>query len=172
MHIYVIRENMKYLAVILILYLVLNSGYAQEIEDILNSRQFVLEASKITAKSGNLGPSSRKLCFIMIDSSKIVVQWIANCDNNGLGGMTIKGDITNFNISRSEIKKETLHVVNLDCTLDEGRVKSNITMDIFTANHAEATLKNVTTSIFVPELMNFKGSITPLELSNIQIGSD
>jgi len=147
------------------------TGYTQEIEDILKSRQFVLEASKITDKEGLVNPANKKLCFLMLDSSKIVVQWIADCDNNGLGGITMKGEITSYDFKKIRIKKETQYSVNLQCLMDQGRVKGELEIEIYSKSHANALLINNTSSLFVPKEMNIQGKIVPLESSKVFVGS-
>ena len=159
---------MKYLIFLL---LISSIGYTQEIKDILKTRQFVLEATKTTDEEGQENTTSRKLCFILIDSSSIVIQWIADCDNNGLGGITMHGIIANYELIKNKIKKETQHIVNLKCDLDQGRVNSEIVIEIYNRSHADATLKNYSSSIFVPKQMKFLGKVVPLQSSKVMIGS-
>ena len=146
-------------------------GYSQELEDILKTKQFVLEANKISDDEGKLDASSKRLCFILIDSSKIVVQWIAGCDNNGLGGITMHGIINSYSFSKSNINKEIQHILNLDCEMDEGRVKSEIIIEMHNKSHADAVLKNSSASIFIPKEMTFLGKIVPLQTSKVMVGS-
>ena len=147
------------------------TGYTQEIEDILKSRQFVLEATKITDEEGLVNPANKKLCFLMLDSSKIVVQWIADCDNNGLGGITMKGEITSYDLKKMRIKKETQYSVILQCLMDQGRVKGELEIEIFSKSHANALMINNTSSLFVPKEMKIQGKIVPLESSKVFVGS-
>ncbi len=156
---------------ILFLFLI-NTGFSQEIEDILKSRKFVLEAQKITDDGGLANPANRKLCFVMLDSSEIIVQWVANCDNNGLGGITMRGEITSFEIKKQKIKKETQYSISLNCKMDDGRVNGDMDIEIYSKSHANAILKNKTSSIFVPKEMKILGKIVSLESSNVKIGSN
>jgi hypothetical protein len=156
--------------VILFVFLI-STGYSQEIEDILKSRKFVLEAQKITDNEGLANPANKKLCFVLLDSSEIIVQWIANCDNNGLGGITMRGKITSFNLKKQKIKKETQYSIELNCTLDDGRVTGDMNIEIYSKSHANAILINNTSSIFIPKEMKILGKIVPLESSNVMIGS-
>ena len=158
-------------ALVILLLFLINTGYAQEIKDILKSRQFVLGAQKITDDEGLVNPATRKLCFVMLDSSEIIVQWVANCDNNGLGGITMQGEVTSFEMKRQKIKKEVQYSISLNCTMDDGRVKGDMNIEIYSKSHAEAILLNNTTSIFVPKEMKIKGKIVPLEYSRVVIGS-
>ena len=161
---------MKYL---IIFFLLISSlGFSQEIEDLLKSRKFVIEASKITDDEGNANAASRKLCFILIDTTRIIVQWMANCDNNGLGGITLDGEIESFILSTNKSEKETQHLLDMACNMDDGRVKSEIKVEIYDRSHANATLSNQTTSIFIPEQMKFLGRLVPLQDSNVIIGSE
>ena len=157
--------------VILFLFL-FNTGYSQEIEDILKSRKFVLQAQKITDGEGLTNPANRRLCFVLLDSSKIIVQWIANCDNNGLGGITMKGEATSFEMKKQKIKKETQYTLSLNCKMDDGRVNGDLNIVIYSKSHAEAILINNTSSIFVPKEMKILGKIVPLHSSNVVIGSN
>jgi hypothetical protein len=157
--------------VILFLFLI-NTGFSQEVEDILKSRKFVLEATKITDDEGLANPAIRKLCFVRLDSSEIIVQWVANCDNNGLGGITLKGEITSFEMKKQKIKKETQYSISLNCKMDNGRVNGEMNIEIYSKSYANAILINNTSSIFIPKEMNILGKIVPLESSKVMIGSD
>ena len=148
-----------------------STGYSQEIEDILKSRQFVLEASKITDNEGLVNPANKKLCFVMLDSSRIVVQWIADCDNNGLGGITMKGEITSFDLKKEQINKEDQYTVMANCVMDNGRVKGDLKIEIYSKSHANAVLLNNTSSLFVPKEMKILGKIVPIQYSKVLVGS-
>lgn len=148
-----------------------NAGFSQEIEEILKSRQFVLEASKITDNEGLVNPANKKLCFVLLDSSKIVVQWIANCDNNGLGGITMKGEVISFDLKKEQIDKESQYTVMINCLMDQGRVKSDLKIEIYSKSHANAVLHNNTSSHFVPKEMKILGKIVPIQSSNVLVGS-
>jgi len=159
---------MKYLIFFL---LVSTIGYAQEIEDILKTKQFVLEANKITDDEGNTNAAVRKLCFILVDSTNIVIQWVSDYDNNGFGGITIGGNINSFEHTENKIEKETQHILTLSCETDQGRVKSELVIEIYNKSHADATLKNSTPSIFVPKEMRFLGRLVPLHSSKVVVGA-
>jgi hypothetical protein len=161
---------MKY--IIFIFLLISSIGFSQEIDDLLKSREFVLEAHKITDPSGISNTASRRMCFILIDATKIIVQWMGTSDNNGLGGITINGKIDNYTVSTNNLDSETQHLVNIKCALDDGRVQTEINVEIFNKSHAEATIRNQTASIFVPEQMTFLGRLVPLSESKVIIGSD
>jgi hypothetical protein len=160
---------MKYLIVFFTM--IFTTSYSQDIEEILKNRQFVLEASRITDNKGIATAGSKKLCFIMVDTTSIVVQWTADCDNNGLGGITMQGTIQKYEVSKNHIKKDTQHKLHLTCEMDRGRVRSDIIIEMYSKSHAEAILNNATSSFFIPEEMNFRGIIVPLGDSKIVIGA-
>lgn len=159
---------MKYLVFLL---LVSTFSYSQEAEDIINTKKFVLEANKVTDEKGKAYPAVRRQCFIMIDSTSIIIQWISEFDNNGLGGITIAGNINGFKHDIHKNDKETQHILNITCDTDQGRVKSNLVLEIYNKSHAEAFLKNSSSSIFIPEEMRFLGKLIPLQSSKIVIGA-
>ncbi len=159
-------------ALFILFVFLINTGFSQEIEDVLKSRKFVLEAQKVTDDEGLANPANRKLCFVLLDSSKIIVQWVANCDNNGLGGITMRGEVTSFEMKKQKIKKETQYSIALNCKMDNGRVDGDMNIEIYSKSHANATLKNSTSSIFVPKEMKILGKIVPLESSKVMIGSN
>ena len=161
---------MKY--IIFIFLLISNIGFSQEVDDLLKTREFVLEAHKITDASGISNSTSRRLCFILIDATRIIIQWISNSDNNGLGGITIDGKIDNYTVSTNNLNSETQHLLNIRCEMDNGRVQSVINVEIFSKSHAEATIKNQSSSIFVPEQMTLLGRLVPLGESKVIIGAD
>ena len=158
-------------AVFIICLLSFNIGYSQEIQDILNSRKFVLEAQKITDNEGLVSQANRRLCFVLLDSTKIIVQWIADCDNNGLGGITMRGKINSFELKKENINKEVQHKLIVQCTMDDGRVESEVIMEIYSKSHADAFINNSTSSIFVPKEMKILGRLSPLHESKVVIGS-
>lgn len=146
------------------------TGYSQEIEDVLKSRKFVLEAQKITDNEGLVNPANKKLCFVLLDSSKIVIQWIANCDNNGLGGITMRGEVTSFDLKKEQIQKETQYTILLNCVMDMGRVKGDLNIVVHSKSHANAVLINNTSSLFIPKEMKLLGKIVSLQSSRVEIG--
>ena len=146
-------------------------GYSQEVEDIIKTRKFVLEANKVTDEQGMAKTTVRRQCFVLIDSTKAIVQWVSEFDNNGLGGITLGGDILEFEHTINNLNKETLHSLKMTCEMDQGRVKSKLVIKIYSKSHAEARLENTSASIFLPKEINFLGKIVPFESSKVVIGA-
>lgn len=159
------------MGVLFFLYIItFNFNLSQDIEELLESRQYVLEANRVKDDKNSATSISKRLSFIRIKSSEIIIQWTANMDNNGLGGITIRGKIRKYDVSEISNDKETQYVVEMKCSMDDGRVESDIQIEIFSKSHAVAILKNVTSSYIVPENMEFRGNIVPLEESRIELG--
>lgn len=76
----------------------------QHISQIVESRQFVFEASQIIDRNGNIYPANSNINFIIVDSNKVIFQLgsAARIGLNGVGGVTIEGSISRFDIKRNE----------------------------------------------------------------------
>jgi hypothetical protein len=159
---------MKY---IFLLLMISTIGYSQEVEDIIKTKKYVLEANKVTDEEGKIKTTIRRQCFILIDSTSIIIQWVSEFDNNGLGGITIAGDLTSYEQTVNSNDKETLHTITISCEMDRGRVNSELVLEIYSRSHAEAELKNSSNSIFVPDEMKFLGKLVPLASSKVVIGA-
>ncbi len=76
----------------------------KEVAKLVESKQFVFEADQIIDRQGNIYPANSSINFIKVDSNHAVFQFgsAATIGINGLGGVTIEGEISNFKIEKNE----------------------------------------------------------------------
>ncbi len=76
----------------------------KEITLIVESKKFVFEADQIIDRKAMTYPANSSINFIKIDSNKAVFQLgsASTIGVNGLGGITIEGEITSFKIDKNE----------------------------------------------------------------------
>ena len=70
----------------------------------VNHRNFVLEADYLTGENGNRVLVSSQINFIVVDSDKLTVQlaFVSGIGGgNGMGGITLDGIITKFDVQKS-----------------------------------------------------------------------
>ena len=87
----------------------------QQTQALLESRNFVLEADFLQDRYGNRVFVSSIINFIAIDSTEAVIQIGSNHSfgPNGLGGVTAKGRITNWELKSNDKKKTFRLTVNV-----------------------------------------------------------
>lgn len=79
---------------------------AAAIRNIIEDKRFVLEADMIFDRYGQSTPVTRNLNFIMVDSAQATIQ-LGSAHSigwNGVGGVTIQGNITKFDVSMNKKK--------------------------------------------------------------------
>jgi hypothetical protein len=76
----------------------------KEVSIVVESRRFVFEAEQIIDRESNTYPANSSINFIKVDSNKAVFQLgsAAVIGVNGLGGITIEGEITNYKVEKNE----------------------------------------------------------------------
>lgn len=76
---------------------------AKLVDWMVDQKQFVLEANYLSNQTGSRVIVNSKLNFIVIDSSKIVIQLASTTGiggPNGMGGVTAEGNISQFQIKK------------------------------------------------------------------------
>jgi hypothetical protein len=78
-----------------------------ETKALLDSRKFVLEADYLIDRSGQRTPADQSLNFIMVDSAQAMLQngKTAGMGANGVGGVSLTGNITSWKVESNEKKK-------------------------------------------------------------------
>ena len=76
----------------------------KELLEMLDTRQFVLEATFLSGKRGVLVPVASNLNFFTVDSSKSVMQIgnVSAVGYNGVGGITEEGNVTRYDITETK----------------------------------------------------------------------
>lgn len=83
------------------------------VDSLINNRNFIIEAQYIGDQTGQRVVVDEKINFIIVDSSKIVIQYGsmgALLGYNGLGGITTDGNITKFEVKRTGRDKESYSI--------------------------------------------------------------
>jgi len=107
---------------------------------LVEEKNLVLEATTVRGKRGstvNVGPNN----FIMIDKDEFVLQtsFPGGVGFNGLGGITARGKVTSYDISRND-KNNTITVLAQVSTLSLGQ--GTLTIQVSISGNASATFAN------------------------------
>lgn len=141
----------------------LQAGYDTVLQ-IINSKQFVLEADYLDNLKGRRNVVLSNLNFIKIDSaSNSAIQIGSNrgLGYNGVGGVTAEGRLTRFELSKND-KKKTIHVA---MSLISNIGIYDILMDINSEGKASAIISGLERG-----KLQFEGNIVPLEESAVYQG--
>ncbi len=135
---------------------------AQMVDSLIKERRFVLEAEYLSNQYGNRIVVNSLINFIIVDSNNIVIQ-IASTTGvggyNGLGGITTRGRITSYEITKTG-KARNNYAIRLMASTVIG------TFDIF-FNISPNSNTNATISGNSPGRLNYYGSIKPIEVSKV-----
>jgi hypothetical protein len=134
--------------------------------EIINSRRFVLEADYVSGNTGVRQPVSSSINFILVDSLEATLQlgspW--GLGYNGVGGITIDGDVNKFEVTERQTKRGTSY--NITMYISSAMGIYDIQFWISTSGSAEATVRgNYSGSV------TYSGRIKPLKQSKIYKGS-
>jgi hypothetical protein len=136
-----------------------------ELDSLLVSRQFVLEADYLQNKIGDLAPVSSTLNFVKVDGEKGTLQTGSDliAGHNGVGGVTTEGNISSYKINRT--MKSLNHRVTFNLVSNLGIF--NIDMNVRADNSASATITSTTSG-----LLTWRGHLASLSNTRIFKGPD
>lgn len=131
----------------------------------VHNQQFVLEADFIAGRTGSRYPVNSTLNFILLDSSDAVIQIGSNSGigYNGVGGITIEGHVTKYELIEKQNKRGTSYSITMYVMSSLGTY--DIQLWVSQSGNADAIIRG-----------NFSGSVTysgrlvPLEQSRIYKG--
>lgn len=140
---------------------------AKELTELmLEYQRFVLEADYISGKTGQRAPVSSNLNFIIVDSTEATLQlgspWGVGI--NGVGGVTVDGNVTSFEVSTRETKRGISYSVTMFIMTSLGTY--DITMWISGSGRADATVRGN-----VSGQLTYSGQLVPLSQSKVYKGS-
>jgi len=135
----------------------------QSLDTLLENKCFVLEADYLENQYGNRIPVLSNLNFIMLDSLKAVLQTgtSSRAGTNGVGGATAEGTITGLKIVKNQ--KNLSYFLRFSVSTDIGMY--DVAMNIFSNNHATATITGLTRGKLV-----YDGRILALYNSSVYKG--
>jgi hypothetical protein len=130
------------------------------VEYMIDNKKFVLEADYLSGSSGSRIPVNSTLNFIVIDSNKVIIQ-LANswgAGYNGLGGITLDGSITKYDIHKQEGKRGVSYSLTVFIMSSLGTY--DIQFWISQNGYADASISGNTSG-----RLNYSGKIVPLKMS-------
>lgn len=135
-------------------------------ESMLQMRRFVLEADYLSDKSGKRVAVNSTINFIKIDSLKLVMQLGSNygVGYNGVGGITIDGRVTKYDLKIIEGKKGKSY--NLIIMVMSSTGNYDIMLMINDVGSTDATIRSNTSG-----QLRYYGKLVPIELSKVYKGS-
>lgn len=136
------------------------------VEYMMDNKKFVLEADYLSGSSGSRIPVNSTLNFIIIDSTKAVIQ-LANSwgsGYNGLGGITVDGSITKYNLHKQEGKRGVSYSLTIYIMSSLGTY--DVQFWISQSGYADASISGNTRG-----RLNYSGKIVPLKMSRTFKGS-
>jgi hypothetical protein len=135
----------------------------QVVDSMIENKSFVLEADWLESQYGNRRPVSSGINFIMVDSSKAVLQTGSNGNMgyNGVGGVTAEGSLSGIRITKDV--KNLSFFMKFTVTTNIGIY--DISMTISSDKHARATITGLT-----PGKLIYEGRIVALYNSGVYKG--
>lgn len=131
----------------------------------LEYQRFVLEADYVAGKTGSRTAVSPTLNFVIIDSTKATMQlgspW--GLGINGVGGVTVDGKVTRYEVNKKENKKGVNYNVTLYIMSSIGTY--DLLMWISESGHADATVRGN-----VSGQLTYSGQLVPLSQSRVYKG--
>ncbi|MBN1951118.1 MAG: DUF4251 domain-containing protein [Bacteroidales bacterium] len=135
-------------------------------EELVSSQQFVLEADFIAGKSGTRQAVNSLLNFIVVDSLDGMLQIGSNwgVGYNGVGGITVDGSITKYEVSKKTTKRGT--TFNIEMHLMSALGNYDIHFWITSTGNTEATVRGMYSGS-----LTYSGQIVPLNEARVYKGS-
>jgi hypothetical protein len=127
-------------------------------------QSFVLEADMLRDKTGSVVNVSSMINFIAIDSISGFIQIGSNSyvGLNGVGGITLEGNVTNYKYSFTE-KSRSYHI---SFSLRTSVGSYDVRMNAYSDGRADATV-----SSNWPGQLNYDGNLVPVVSSNVYKGT-
>lgn len=137
----------------------------QVTQSMVNNRRFVLEADYISGKSGTLIPVNPSINFIIIDSASATMQLgsATGVGWNGLGGVTVSGNVSRYETTRVEKKKYIAYNVLVIVFTNLGTYDIHLT--VTDNGKADATIRGTTSG-----QVHYTGTLYPPEVSRVYKG--
>lgn len=134
----------------------------QVTQSMINNRRFVLEADYISGKSGTLIPVNPSINFIIVDSANATMQLgsATGVGGNGLGGITVSGNVSKYEATRIEKKKYVAYNVLVIVFTTLGTYDIHLT--VTDNGKADATIRSTTSG-----QVSYTGTLYPPEVSKV-----
>lgn len=128
----------------------------------IERQRFVLEADYIAGKSGVPIPVNPSINFIIVDSANVTMQLASSTGIgwNGLGGVTVSGSVSNYQVTRVEKKKYIAY--NLIIIVFTNIGTFDVHMSVTDNGRADATIRSTTSG-----QVSYTGTLYPPEVSRV-----
>lgn len=132
----------------------------------LDYHRFVLEANYISGRSGERFPVNSNLNFVMLDSTKAVLQLGSSngLGSNGVGGITVDGTVSQYKVDTVKNKHGVSYTVTFYVSTDLGTY--DLQLFVSQSGNADATVRGNTAGE-----LNYSGYLVPLSLSRVYKGT-
>jgi hypothetical protein len=133
-------------------------------DSLLTSRKFVLEAQFLKNSKGTRVHVTPDLNFISVDSLAGIIQigTPQRTGNNGVGGVTEQGRISNWNVTKNDKKKNFFLTMTVQCKFGVYNISVNISYD----GYSTATLSGMNKG----GTLDFEGNLVSREASSVYKG--
>jgi hypothetical protein len=130
------------------------------VEYMMDNKKFVLEANYLSGNSGSRIPVNSTLNFIVIDSARAIIQLANNWSSgyNGLGGITVDGRITKYELNKKETKRGISYSLMVYIMTNLGMY--DIQFWISQSGNADATISGNTYG-----RLSYSGRLVPIPVS-------
>lgn len=133
-----------------------------EAEQAINNRAFTLEADQVIFKYGQTAHVNTNTNFVSVKDNEATVQTAFNIPNsgpNGLGGITVDGTCTNY-----ELKKDKKGNIMLSTNVMGTGISARVDITLYQGSN-KATV--CITPNFNSNRITLKGNVLPIEKSNV-----
>jgi len=134
----------------------------KRVDSMMNQHRYVLEADYVSGKSGSRIPVSSTLNFLIVDSSEVVIQLgsLTGIGYNGVGGITVEGNITKYEMNKKEGKKGVSYNISIYIMSNIGVY--DIQLWISSSGQADATVRGNTSGV-----LNYSGRLMSINESRV-----
>lgn len=135
----------------------------QLVKDMIENRDFVLEANFLQDRYGSRIPVSNGINFVSVDSTEAIIQVGSNyrLGINGVGGITARGKITSWKLTENKRKNSFGLRINVMTTIGF----YDLFFSIIPSGQATAQLTGLRSGS-----LTFDGNLVPLENSSVYVG--
>lgn len=135
------------------------------VELMLNMHRFVLEADYVGDGKGQRVPVNSTINFIGIDSLNAVIQLgtVHGSGYNGVGGITVDGKVTKYELTVIEGKRGKSYSLMLNVMSTLGIF--DITLMVSQSGYTDATIRSISSG-----QLKYTGNLVPIGISRVYKG--
>ena len=131
----------------------------------IDTKQWVLEANTLVNKYGNSVQVSSTINFVAIEGEEAFIQLGSNSGlgANGVGGVSVRGNITSYKADHNEKKGTYYIIVMVSSPVGSYDIRINCSED--------GTMATATIQGLGPNRVTYRGNLLPIEKSNVYKGT-